>query len=137
MLKKNELILFVDDEEVICTVVKKILERHGYRVLTAANGAEAVSLYATQGREIAVVITDMHMPIMDGPATIIALQSMNPHIKIIGSSGLAANGGVAKAASAGVRHFVPKPYTAEKMLRTIRLFLDERSETEHAPKSVA
>ena len=42
--------------------------------------------------------------------------------------------GVAKAASAGVRHFLPKPYTAEKMLHTIRLFLDERSEPENAPK---
>jgi PAS domain S-box-containing protein len=133
-LGHNELILFVDDEQVIRTVVQKILERHGYRVLTAANGAEAVSLYAAQGQEIAVVITDMHMPIMDGPATIIALQTLNPRVKIIGSSGLAANGGVAKAASAGVRHFLPKPYTAEKMLHTIRLFLDERSDTENAPK---
>lgn len=133
-LGHNELILFVDDEQVIRNVVQKILERHGYRVLTAANGAEAVSLYAAQGQEIAVVITDMHMPIMDGPATIIALQTLNPRVKIIGSSGLAANGGVAKAASAGVRHFLPKPYTAEKMLNTIRLFLDERSETENAPK---
>lgn len=133
-LDHNELILFVDDEQVIRTVVQKILERHGYRVLTAANGAEAVSLYAAQGREIAVVITDMHMPIMDGPATIIALQTLNPRVKIIGSSGLAANGGVAKAASAGVRHFLPKPYTAEKMLHTIRMFLDERSDTENASK---
>ena len=120
----DELVLFVDDEEAITTTIKKILERHGYRALTAANGAEAVSLYAAHAHKIAVVITDMHMPIMDGPATIVALKSMNPHIKIIGSSGLAANGGVAKAANSGVRHFVPKPYTAEKMLRTIRDILD-------------
>ena len=67
------------------------------------------------------------------PATIVALLSMNPRVKIIGSSGLAANGGVAKAASAGIRHFVPKPYTAEKMLRTIRDILDNGS----APESSA
>ncbi len=120
----NELILLVDDEEAICTSLKKILERSGYRVKTAAHGAEAISIYATHGPEIALVITDMHMPIMDGPATIVALQSMNPKVKIIGSSGLASNGGVAKAASAGVRHFVPKPYTAEKMLHTLRAALD-------------
>ena len=132
---RNELILFVDDEEAICSTVKKILERHGYRVITAANGAEAVSFYAAHGPEIAAVITDMHMPIMDGPATIVALLSMNPRVKIIGSSGLAANGGVAKAASAGVRHFVPKPYTAEKMLRTIRDVLDNGAAPEsHAPE---
>ena len=126
---RNELILFVDDEEAIATTVKKILERHGYRVLTAANGAEAVSIYAAHADEIAAVITDMHMPIMDGPATIIALKSLNPLVKIIGSSGLAANGGVAKAASSGVRHFVPKPYTAEKMLRTVREVLDGNSDS--------
>ena len=125
---QDELILFVDDEVAICSTVKKILERHGYRVLTAANGAEAVSIYAAQGREIAIVITDMHMPIMDGPATIIALQTMTPHVKIIGSSGLAFNDGVAKATGSGVRHFVPKPYTAEKMLRTIREVLDQGSD---------
>jgi CheY-like chemotaxis protein len=116
----GEIILLVDDEEAILTTVKKILERYGYRVLTAVNGAEAVSLYAARGAEIAVVITDMHMPIMDGPATIVALQSINPHVRIIGSSGLAANGSVAKAASFGVRLFVPKPYSAEKILRTLR-----------------
>ena len=130
---RNEIILLVDDEEAICSTVKKILERHGYRVLTAANGAEAVSIYAARGAEIAAVITDMHMPVMDGPATIVALLSMNPRVRIIGSSGLAANGGVAKAASAGIRHFVPKPYTAEKMLRTIRDILDNGS----APESSA
>ena len=130
---RGELVLLVDDEEAICSTVKKILERFGYRVLTAANGAEAVSLYATQGKEIAVVITDMHMPIMDGPATIIALQAINPRVKIIGSSGLAANGGVAKAASSGVRHFVPKPYSTEKILRTLRDILENRLEEENNP----
>ncbi len=130
---RGELILLVDDEEAICSTVKNILERFGYRVITAANGAEAVSIYATQGKEIAAVITDMHMPIMDGPATIIALQSINPRVRIIGSSGLAANGGVAKAASSGVRHFVPKPYSAEKILRTLRDVLENSSEEENNP----
>jgi PAS domain S-box-containing protein len=130
---RGEIVLLVDDEEAICTTVKKILERFGYRVLTAANGAEAVSIYAGRGAEIAVVITDMHMPIMDGPATIVALKSMNPAVKIIGSSGLAANGGVAKAASSGVRHFVPKPYSAEKMLRTLRDVLDNGNEESSDP----
>ncbi|MEI8289164.1 MAG: PAS domain-containing protein [Verrucomicrobiota bacterium] len=126
---QGELILLVDDEEAICSTIKNILERFGYHVITAANGAEAVSLYTTQGREIAAVITDMHMPIMDGPATIIALQSLNPNVKIIGSSGLAGNGGGA----AGVRHFVPKPYSAEKILRTLRDVLENGPEAENNP----
>ncbi len=114
----NKLILFVDDEPTICEAVKKILERLGYRVLTAANGAEAVTIYTSQGSEIAAVITDMHMPVMDGAATIAALKALNPRIKIIGSSGLA------NATTLQVRHFVPKPYTTEKLTRTLRDLLD-------------
>ena len=57
------------------------------------------------GTEIDVVITDMVMPIMDGPATIIALRSINPEVKIVSSSGMASEGGVAKARNAGDQTF--------------------------------
>lgn len=115
----QELILVVDDEESIRTVTQKTLHRFGYRVLIASNGAEAVSVYAVHRKEIAAVLTDMAMPIMDGPATIVALKALNPDVRIIGSSGQGANGGVAKALGAGVEHFVPKPYTAEALLRLL------------------
>jgi PAS domain S-box-containing protein len=121
----GELLLIVDDEEAIRTTLARTLERHGYRVLTAKDGAEAVGIYAEQKAEIAAVITDMMMPVMDGPATIVALQRMNPAVKIIGASGHDANGKVAKAAGAGVRHFMPKPYTAETLLKTLREVLGE------------
>jgi PAS domain S-box-containing protein len=120
---RGELILVVDDEESIRIVARKTLERFGYRVLLASHGAEAVALFARHRGEIAAVLTDMAMPVMDGPSTILALKAMDPQVKIIGSSGLNANGGVAKAIGAGVQHFVPKPYTAERMLRTLHQVL--------------
>ncbi len=129
----GELILLVDDEEAICITVKKILERFGYNIITAANGAEAVALYIARGPEIAAVITDMHMPIMDGPATIASLRSLNPRIKIIVSSGLATNAGFAKAANIGARQFVPKPYSAEKILRTLNDLLGKNEADENSP----
>lgn len=113
---RGEWVLVVDDEENIREVAKKMLERYGYKVLVAAHGAEAVALYARHQKEVAVVLTDMAMPVMDGPTTIIALKSINPDVKIIGTSGHASNGGVAKALGAGVQHFIPKPYTAERVL---------------------
>ena len=70
-------------------------------------------------RKLDAVITDMVMPIMDGPATIVALKTINPDVKIVSSSGMASDGGMAKARDAGVRHFIPKPYTAETMLNTL------------------
>ncbi|MGE0369416.1 MAG: PAS domain S-box protein, partial [Candidatus Dadabacteria bacterium] len=124
----DELILIADDEEGIRIVTEKTLERFGYRVLVAKNGAEAVALYAQHGNEVAAVLLDMAMPVMDGPSTIIALKAMNPEVRIIGSSGQASNGGVAKAVGAGVNHFVPKPYTAETLLKTLRELLDPPDE---------
>lgn len=121
---KGELILVVDDEESIREIATKVLERYGYRIIVAANGAEGVSQYVGSQSEIAVVITDMSMPIMDGPAMIVALKSINPDVRIIGSSGLSMDENIAKAIGAGVEHFVPKPYTAETLLQTLNQVLD-------------
>jgi CheY-like chemotaxis protein len=116
----GELILLVDDEVAIREIAGATLERFGYRVMPAANGAEAVALFAVHRGDIAAVITDMAMPVMDGPAMIVALKSIDASVKIVGSSGLASNDGVAKAVGAGVEHFVPKPYTAETLLKTLK-----------------
>jgi two-component system, cell cycle sensor histidine kinase and response regulator CckA len=116
---RGELILVVDDEDSILQITKGTLETFGYRVITAGDGTEAVGLYAQNREEVAAVITDMMMPFMDGPATIRALQKMNPQVKIIAASGLAANDKAAEAASAGVHMFLPKPYTAEKLLKAL------------------
>ncbi len=115
----NELILVVDDEQPILNVAKSTLERFGYRVVVATNGAAAVSTYALQRESIAVVVTDMAMPIMDGPAMAVALKAINPDVKIIGSSGMDGGGGLTAAANVGVKEFIPKPYSAETLLKAI------------------
>ena len=94
--------------------------------MTAENGAAAIALYAAYRDQIDVVLTDMAMPVMDGPATIVALRTLNPRIRVIGSSGLASNGGLAKVARAGLKHFVPKPYTAEILLTILAKAIHEK-----------
>jgi PAS domain S-box-containing protein len=115
----GELILVVDDELAIREVTKATLEAFNYRVLTASDGTEALALYAQQGHEIKAVLTDMMMPYLDGPATIRALQKLNPNVKIIASSGLADNGKAVEAADLGIRHFLAKPYTADRLLKLL------------------
>jgi CheY-like chemotaxis protein len=110
----NELVLLVDDEESIREITQRTLEHFGFRVLTAVNGAEAVSIYKNRQPEIAVVLTDMSMPVMDGLAATIALKSINPDVKIIAASGLSAEG--EKVKEIGIQQFVSKPYTAEVLL---------------------
>ena len=123
----GELVLVVDDEASIRQITKQTLEAFGYRVLLAADGAEAISAFVQHQRDIAVVLTDMVMPVMDGPATIQVLLRLDPAARIIAASGIAANGKVAQAASAGVTRFLPKPYTAETLLTAIRKAIDGES----------
>ncbi|HSE21958.1 MAG TPA: PAS domain S-box protein [Pyrinomonadaceae bacterium] len=120
-LGKGELILVVDDEESIREITKGTLETFGYRVLTATDGTEAVAIYADNKSDIAAVLTDMMMPFMDGPATIRALQRMNPDVRIIAASGLGARAG--EASLAGVQIFLDKPYTAETLLKALAKIL--------------
>jgi len=118
-LGRGELILVVDDEESIREITRGTLETFGYKVLTAADGTEALAVYADKKNEIAVVLTDMVMPFMDGPATIRALQRMNPQVRIIAASGLGAGQRAGEGALEGVSVFLNKPYTAEKLLTTL------------------
>ncbi|MBB5039320.1 PAS domain-containing protein [Prosthecobacter dejongeii] len=122
---QGELILVVDDEASVRNITTQTLEAFGYKVITAADGAEATALFAVQKQNIAAVITDMMMPVMDGPSTIPVLIRMNPQVRIIAASGLNANGMVAKAMSAGIRHFLPKPYTADTLLKMLKKVLEE------------
>jgi len=123
-LGHGQLILVVDDEIAIREITKGTLETYGYRALTAADGTEAIALYAQHKDEIRVVLTDLMMPYMDGPVTIRALRKLNPHVKIIASSGLADNGKLAEV-NGGVQSFLPKPYTAQKLLTTLEELLSE------------
>ena len=91
--------------------------------MIACNGAEAVSLYATQRNEIAAVLTDMAMPIMDGTATAVALKSINGALPVIGSSGLANVSGLTKSLGSDLNAFIAKPYSAEVLLNTLQSVL--------------
>lgn len=118
-LGNGELILVVDDEESIREITRGTLETFGYKVLTASDGTEALALYADKKNEIAAVLTDMVMPFMDGPATIRALQRMNPKVRIVAASGLGTGHHAGEGALEGVSVFLNKPYTAEKLLKTL------------------
>jgi CheY-like chemotaxis protein len=120
---QGELILVVDDEGSIREITRGTLETFGYNVVTAADGTEALAIYADRKNEIAVVLTDMVMPFMDGPATIRALQRMNPEVKIIAASGLAASHKPGEGLLEGVQIFLNKPYTAEKLLTALAQLL--------------
>ncbi|KCZ71993.1 PAS domain S-box [Candidatus Methanoperedens nitroreducens] len=122
---QGELVFVVDDEVRICESTRRVLETHGYKAITANDGAEAVALYVQYREVIEIVLVDMMMPVMDGHACIRALRKINPDVRIIAVSGLTGNGGIIKAAGTTVHAFLSKPYTAEKLLKTIREVLSK------------
>lgn len=125
LVGKGELILVIDDEAKICEIIKTTLETCNLQVLTAKDGIEGISIYATHKNEISVVLTDMVMPIMDGEITIRTLQRINPLVKIIAISGLASTEALTQAAGVGVQGFLAKPFTAQELLKAVAGVLSE------------
>jgi hypothetical protein len=116
----DELILVVDDEASIRDITQRTLEAFGYRVITAREGGEAVALYAKQSKQIAVVLTDMMMPVMDGAETVLALKRINPLVKIIVVSGLEIPNDTKKI----VHCTLAKPFTAQALMQLVRDAVD-------------
>ncbi|HEX2101222.1 MAG TPA: response regulator [Candidatus Synoicihabitans sp.] len=80
--------LIAEDEPIIRSLLKSLLERRGLRVLAASDGVEALELFHAHGEEIGLIITDLNMPRLDGPELLRRLTSGTRHPGIIVTSGL-------------------------------------------------
>lgn len=121
----GELILVVDDEAAVRQVTKGTLETFGYKVVTASDGIEAEAIYREQRQRIALVLTDIMMPSRDGVATVKILREINPNVKIVVASGLVSHDTLTTEITSIVKTFITKPYTAERLLKTIHEALNE------------
>ena len=132
----GETILVVDDEVNIISANRRMLARHGYKVLEAGNGQQALEMFKNMPDEIDLVVTDIMMPGMDGMGLIRALKASFPGVKIIASSGLGSGLGhgsqgpdrAEELKTLGVKVFLSKPYSTEKLLRMIHKTLTEDKE---------
>lgn len=114
---KGELVLVVDDEAPVREVTTAALEANGYRVITAKDGIEAVTRYLQDQATIDLVLIDMMMPSMDGPMTIRMLQDINPQVKLVAMSGLAASNKAAPLQPD--TSFLTKPFTTGELLEAL------------------
>ncbi len=120
----RELILLVDDEMEISQIASTMLTDEGYKVILAKDGFEALKIYKHLSGEIGLVILDFFLPIMDGDAVFDELRAINPNISVVLSSGFAEQSKVGAMLAQGLRGFIPKPYTREKLLEQVRSTLD-------------
>lgn len=121
---ERELILLVDDDKELLEVTGAILDFEDYRVITAEDGLEALRIYGQMGRKISLIILDYFLPVMDGDAVFDELKALDPNVRVVLSSGFGEQAKVGSMLARGLRGFIPKPYTHEKLIDQIRLVLD-------------
>jgi PAS domain S-box-containing protein len=116
-------ILVVDDEAVVRDLARTVLERMGFRVLTAEGGEEALDIYRRQGSEIDLILLDYIMPRMNGVQTLKELQQLDRGVCVIFSSGYSTEHEADQLLAAGARAFIAKPYRPQELVQTIRQVL--------------
>ncbi|MCF8063351.1 MAG: PAS domain S-box protein [Deltaproteobacteria bacterium] len=121
----RERILLVDDEESILEIACDILERYGYRTVTAGSGEDALKIYDAEEEGIDLVILDLNMPGMGGSKCLRALREINPAARVVVATGHTSKDRAGEALSQGAARFIPKPYRLKDLLRTVREALDE------------
>lgn len=102
-------ILIADDEPAIRKLLETGLQDHGFEVLLAADGQEAIDLYRRHGEAIAAVLLDVRMPGLDGPETLKALRWLNPDLQVCFMSGDCGNYDLSELRRWG-RHVLLKPF---------------------------
>ncbi len=118
---RGETILLVEDHPALRTAGREVLERLGYRVLEAADGREALEVYAAE--PVDLVLTDVVMPGMGGAALVEALRQQNPDVKVVAITGYGEDQEVKYIRQAGVLEVVRKPFEVEHLAEVIRRML--------------
>jgi len=121
----TETILLVEDEPAALEVSRRILEGHGYTALTASGPDEAEAIMAERGEEVALVVTDVVMPRMDGPNLYKKLALVRPGLRALYVSGYASDAVVSHGVPAADGGFLQKPFEPAALARKVREVLDK------------
>jgi two-component system, cell cycle sensor histidine kinase and response regulator CckA len=121
----TETILLVEDEEMVRRAGRRILEKHGYRVLQASDGAEAMQLLRTRGKEIALVVSDVVMPRMGGRELYASLREEGFTMPFLFTSGYTDRMSSDTVALDPRVPVLPKPWTWTELTASVRAALDE------------
>lgn len=117
-------VLLVEDEPMVRAVAERALTRHGYKVITADNGEEALEVIA-RGEEIALMISDVVMPGMDGPTTVREARKSRPDLPILFMSGYAEEQ-LRKSIDLDKVAFLPKPFSVQELAVAARRAINEK-----------
>ena len=116
-------ILIVEDEPLMLRLLLKFFSRHGYHVLEASDGEQAMEVYRRQKLEIDVVLLDRRLPRSTGDQVFQLMKAENAGVKVVMASGYLEPEVKAELARAGVRQFVSKPYSLKELLTVFERLL--------------
>ncbi len=125
-LSGSETVLIVEDDNSIRKFAQKSLQPHGYRVLAAENGEDALKISKEHGGTIDLMITDVVMPKMSGKETAERLQALHPQMKIIFMSGYTDDAIVHRGVLEPGLNFLEKPFSPKDLARKVRELLDKK-----------
>jgi CheY-like chemotaxis protein len=126
LLKGDETVLLVDDEDMIIDVSERLLGKLGYKVLLARSGKDAIKTYKAKKDYIDMVILDIIMQDMSGGDIYDKLKEINPAIKVLLSSGYSINGQATGILERGCDGFIQKPFNIKDLSLKIREILDNK-----------
>ena len=112
-------VLFVDDEEVLASAMKELLETEGFSVFTAGDGVEALEVYKQHADETSVVVLDIVMPRMNGRETFEELTKLNADVKVVFASGYSREDGCRDLTNLDTVEFIQKPFQLDELLSKI------------------
>jgi CheY-like chemotaxis protein len=112
-------ILLVDDEEMLRSIGRDLLDDLGYTVFLAENGEQALEVFANHRQEISLVMLDMIMPKMGGNETFMRLRELAPGLKVLFCSGFSHEGTGEDLAGLGASGFIHKPYNRTELSRAL------------------
>jgi CheY-like chemotaxis protein len=116
-------ILVIDDEELVRELARRSLERHGYEVLVAEDGAAAIATLRLERDRIGLAVLDLSMPGMSGEETLPHLRSINPELEVIISSGHSEAEALRPFRGVRISGFIQKPYTVQQLARKVKAAL--------------
>ncbi|MCL5034996.1 MAG: PAS domain S-box protein [Bacteroidetes bacterium] len=126
-LQGHETILIVDDEELILNMLQMFLKDMGYNIFSAADGQNALDTYIGHQRDIALVVTDMGLPLFDGVTLFSKLKAINPGVKVVIASGYVDTSFRSQLINSGIIDVIQKPYSPRLVAKRIREILDNEN----------
>ena len=112
-------ILAVDDESTVLALARDVLEMHGYKVLTARNGEEALRVFREHQKAVALVLLDLTMPVMGGVECFRKMKELDPGVRVVISSGFSSESTAAEVLREGALEYLQKPYDIEHLARVV------------------